>query len=282
MPWNSCLFFFPHFPQMILQYRRLSIILKEFVFFTTKTKSWMTKILPLILDKYLTYSLADQRGERVPRAPGPISFIFIHFSAKILPNNRFLPKLRGWHSLCLGNPGPASDIHFYRPHTGGGCLPQCMLGYHTHPLPRSRHPPPEQTPSQEQTPPQQTHHTLEQTPPGSRHPLGADTPRSRHIPQSRHSPEETPPRADTPPSRHPSERRPLLRTVRILLECILVFSTCNKAKLHIMIRGKVPLWLIDESNWDISEVHQIFHIVNSKVIFVLHCDMFVTCWIFNL
>ena len=32
-------------------------------------------------------------------------------------------------------------------------------------------------------------------------------------------PEQTPPRADTPP-----ERRPLLRTVRILLECILVIK----------------------------------------------------------
>ena len=43
--------------------------------------------------------------------------------------------------------------------TGGGCLPQCMLGY---------------------------------IPPGSRHPPGADThPKSRH-PQSRHPPEQTP------------------------------------------------------------------------------------------
>ena len=65
----------------------------------------------------------------------------------------------------------------------GGCLPQCMLGYHTH-TPGSRHPSP-----WEQTPP-------EQTPP-----LGADTP---------------------PESRHLPERRPLLRMVRILLECILV------------------------------------------------------------
>ena len=72
----------------------------------------------------------------------------------------------------------------------GGCLPQCMVGY--------THPPPEQTPP-------------EQTPPPSRHPR-ADTPQSRH-----------PPGAD-PPSRHPPppEIRPLLRTVRILLECILV------------------------------------------------------------
>ena len=66
---------------------------------------------------------------------------------------------------------------------GGGCLPQCMLGYHTHT-------PGSQTPL----------------------PLGADPPRA-----------DTPLGADTPPeSRHLPERRPLLRMVRILLECILV------------------------------------------------------------
>ena len=94
--------------------------------------------------------------------------------------------------------------------TGGwGCLPQCMLGYHT---PRSRHTSPEQTPPRAD-------------PPGADTPLGADThlgvdtlgadtPQSRH-PRSRHpSPlEQTPlppgadtlpPGADTlPPSRHP-------------------------------------------------------------------------------
>ena len=43
------------------------------------------------------------------------------------------------------------------------------------------------------------------------HPPGADPEQT--------SPEQTPPRADTPP-----ERRPLLRTVRILLECILVIK----------------------------------------------------------
>ena len=56
----------------------------------------------------------------------------------------------------------------------GGCLPQCMLGYHSHP-PGSRHP----------------HGSRH--PPGSRHPLGADTP-----PGSRYPPGvDTPSRADT-------------------------------------------------------------------------------------
>ena len=78
-------------------------------------------------------------------------------------------------------------------------------------------------------------HPTRSKPPESRHPR-ADTPRSRHppgadtSPRSRHLPaEQTPPPpslgADTPQSRHPPpERRPLLQTVRILLECILVLG----------------------------------------------------------
>ena len=58
---------------------------------------------------------------------------------------------------------------------GGGCLPQCMLGY-----------PLEQTPPWEQTHPQSRHT------PQSRHPPGADAPQSRH-----------PPRADTPREQTP-------------------------------------------------------------------------------
>ena len=126
--------------------------------------------------------------------------------------------------------------------------------------PQSRHPlaadtPLEQTPSpREQTPPG-ADTPQEQTPPGSRHLLGADPPeqtppRSRHtLSWSRHPPgtdtpqEQTPPIADTPweadtpwgadthpQSIHPPRSRPpptpeiqsLLRTVCILLECILV------------------------------------------------------------
>ena len=74
----------------------------------------------------------------------------------------------------------------------------------------------------------------EQTPPGADTP-GADTPQSRppqeQTPPSEQTPPRSrhPPRADTPQSRYPQgadipsqERWPLLRTVRILLECILV------------------------------------------------------------
>ena len=110
---------------------------------------------------------------------------------------------------------------------GGVCLSACWdttpREQTPHPEqtpPRSRHPPSrhppeadtplEQTLPWEQTPPQSTH------PPGADtttpHPPGADTPQSRPL-------EQTPP----PGSRHlPRERQPLLRTVRILLECILV------------------------------------------------------------
>ena len=104
----------------------------------------------------------------------------------------------------------------------GGCLPQCMLGYHT---PPSRHP------SQEQTPPRADTPWGADTP-LSRHPLGADTPPifflffsfffahflfclhffciCLHLFAY----------FFTPPPQY--RRRPLLWTVRILLECILV------------------------------------------------------------
>ena len=78
-------------------------------------------------------------------------------------------------------------------HTGGGHLPQCMLGYH-HPLeqtlPWSR-PPREQTPL-EQTPPSPgaDNPSWEKTPPGADTPLGADitNPVSRKPLGPKHSP----------------------------------------------------------------------------------------------
>ena len=80
-----------------------------------------------------------------------------------------------------------------------------------------------------------------QTPPLGRHPLGrhrirqtlscANTLLGRHPSLGRHTPGHTPPTghtppnwAHTPPPHSPSPRRPLHRTVRILLECILVFK----------------------------------------------------------
>ena len=67
-----------------------------------------------------------------------------------------------------------------------GCMPQCMLGYHTHPPgadppPRSRHSPGTDPPKQ--TPPRSRHSTWEQTPPRVDTPWeqtlpGADTPRA--------------------------------------------------------------------------------------------------------
>ena len=92
--------------------------------------------------------------------------------------------------------------------TGGGCLPQCMLGYT--PPPGADTPPPgadtpqEQNPREQDTPPRSRHSpeqtpTQEQppradTPPPQQTPLGADPPRSRHPLRSRH-----PREADTPP-----------------------------------------------------------------------------------
>ena len=66
--------------------------------------------------------------------------------------------------------------------------------------------------------PPKSRHPLEQTPPEQ------TPPKSRHPPRSRHSPG-----ADTPLP--PERRRPLLRTVRILLECILVIYRFHKSML---------------------------------------------------
>ena len=67
-------------------------------------------------------------------------------------------------------------------HRGGGCLPQCMLGYCR---PPEQRPPPGPDPLWEQTPPRAD------IPPEWR-PPGADTP-----------PEQTPPRDQTPPEQTP-------------------------------------------------------------------------------
>ena len=76
------------------------------------------------------------------------------------------------------------------------------------------------TPPWERTPPPwsrhpRSRHPLEQTPPRADNPPWEQTP-----PRADTSQEQTPPQKQTPP---PPEIRPLLRTVRILLECILVF-----------------------------------------------------------
>ena len=90
----------------------------------------------------------------------------------------------------------------------GVCLSACWDTT----TPRSRHPPEQTPPSTRQNPrsrPPRTGPPLEQTPPLKQTPPGADTPL-----------EQTPPWEQTAPSRE--QRRLLLRTVRILLECILV------------------------------------------------------------
>ena len=97
---------------------------------------------------------------------------------------------------------------------------------------QSRHPPRADTP--------------EQTSSGSRHPPGADTHPEQTPPRSRHPLwEQTHPWEQTPPS--PISRRLLLRTARILLECILVVQRSTmytpKAKIHLWIRQTVKVCL---------------------------------------
>ena len=93
-------------------------------------------------------------------------------------------------------------------HVGGGvCLTACWDT-----PPPSRHPTPQADTPPGQTPPGQT--PLGQTPPGQTHPPGQT------------------PRTDTPPGQiPPSSRRLLQRTVRILLECILVVGEVPQIRL---------------------------------------------------
>ena len=77
----------------------------------------------------------------------------------------------------------------------GGCLPQCMLGYHP---PQEQTPPPKQTNPRADTPGAETPLGAD-IPPRNRHPLGADTPKEQT------PPEQTPPEADIPRCRPPWE-----------------------------------------------------------------------------
>ena len=98
------------------------------------------------------------------------------------------------------------------------CFHRCLSVH------RRRCTPPRQTPLWQSPhpvgrhPPGRYPHPLDRQP----HPLGwhpvADTPLGRHCPPWA----DTPPRQTHPPPPHPS-RQPPQRTVRILLECILVF-----------------------------------------------------------
>ena len=91
-----------------------------------------------------------------------------------------------------------------------GFMLQCMLEYHLW----------EQTP-QTSTP---RAFTPWSTPPEQAPPRPGTPHQTRHPPQTRHHPEQAPPRANTPrPDTPLTGRRLLLRTVHILLECILVY-----------------------------------------------------------
>ena len=72
-------------------------------------------------------------------------------------------------------------------------------------------------------PPDQAHPPGTRHTPRSRHPQAADIPPGADIPRADTPWEQTPPPPLSPGSRHPPKRL-LLRTVRILLECILVLN----------------------------------------------------------
>ena len=128
----------------------------------------------------------------------------------------YLPSATKLRRLC-----------FYRRlsvHGGGGGGGVSASVHARIPHPQKQTPPPKQTPPQSRQPPKADT-------PQSRHPPEADTPPRADTPRADNPQEQTPPpkadtpqRADIPPkSRHPPEIWPLLRTVHILLECILVY-----------------------------------------------------------
>ena len=94
----------------------------------------------------------------------------------------------------------------------------------------------------------QVHTPRDQVHPQIRHPPGPGAPQSRHPPGTSYTPRPgtplgpgTPPRDQVPPP----EIRPLLRTVRILLECILVcnFFVLNDFLLKTTISSNfLPAW----------------------------------------
>ena len=116
-----------------------------------------------------------------------IKLVFVHWAVALVLTKSYIDE----HSLQQHIHGLLTETtssirsFFYRPQQScgqgnifapvchsvhGGCLPQCMLGYH---------------------------------PPRSRHPLGSRHPPSRHPPLEAHPRGADPPRADTPQEQTP-------------------------------------------------------------------------------
>ena len=163
--------------------------------------------------------------------------------SEFLPSTTKLLRLCSYRRLSVhgggvGGVGVSASVHAGIPHPPGSRHPP----WSTHPpeqTPRSRHTPgsrhcpgadtlqsrhPQSRHPLEQTPPRSRRHPLEQTPPGADIPPLEQTPPRADTPGADTPPEKkTPPGADTPSEQNPTPpMRPLLRTVRILLECILV------------------------------------------------------------
>ena len=97
-------------------------------------------------------------------------------------------------------------------HRGGGCLPQCMLGYHppweqTHTPPWTRCPQEQTTPPWDQNPPGSR--PPRSSPPGGRPPWEQTPPGSRHPPQEQTPPDQTTPPGSKPPPPPPEQTRGL-------------------------------------------------------------------------
>ena len=71
-------------------------VVKIALIYVVLTKQCMKKVVPVSKDFVPNGFGGDTLG-RAGRAPSlGTTFIFVQFLAKILPNNKFCPKLRGW------------------------------------------------------------------------------------------------------------------------------------------------------------------------------------------
>ena len=191
----------------------------------------------------------------------------------LCPQGRFYRPQRSWAKVIFLQACVC-------PQGGRGvCLSAC---WDTSPReadpPESRHPPEQTTPQeadppgsrppglgtppQSRHPPEQTHPPLgrppwEQTPPQTRHPPWEQTPPDQAPPQEQtpreqtHPLEQTPPGPGTHPPRSRLQHTVNERTVRVLLECILVifcFRTCaNCLAIITLILGQLARLLFSEN-----------------------------------
>ena len=162
------------------------------------------KLFQVQMDLYSLFSISVSTELKKFSTRNYLSVIYYLANLHVVPQSNFpvIHRVGNFDIFTGRNVVVAKVIflHLFVILFTGGCLPQCMLGYH----------PPEQTP-----PPLRADTPGADTPradtPQSRHSPGADKPPwSRHPPPSRHPPRADTPRAADPPEQQtPQSRHPL-------------------------------------------------------------------------